>query len=144
MEEQRIVVRMGDHETWRAEYNGHEILVVNKGRTQVEVDGTVVAVQSGKLPIATKLNLIGTIPGSDELVIVTLNGSMKNEYRGGRTEVHIYIAKELETAYGFVDPKRKFTHISDVKSAPKKPKAPRTGRIRRTRSKKSQSEQNNS
>ena len=100
-------------------------------------------VPSGKLPIATKLNLIGTIPGSDELVIVTLNGSMKNEYRGGRTEVHIYIAKELDTAYGFVDPKRKFTHIGDVGYAPKKPKAPRTGRIKRTRSKKTQSEQNN-
>ncbi len=131
---------MGDHETWRAEYDGHEILVVNKSRTQVEVDGTVVAVQSGKVPIATKLNLIGTIPGTDELVIVTLNGSMKNEYRGGRTEVHIYIGRELGSAYGFVDPQRKFTEVDDIVPAKK---SSGTGRIKmiKVRKKKDRSKQ---
>ena len=117
-----IAYKMGDHEAWRAEYNGHEILIVNKSRTRLVIDGTEVAVQKGRLPVATKLNLIGTIPDSGELVIVTMNGSFKNEYKGMRTEVHVYVGKELERDYGFVDPERKFTHVDEVIPLPKQSK----------------------
>lgn len=118
-----VVLKMGDHESWRAEYKGHEILVVNKSRTRLEIDGVEVAVQKGRIPVATKLNLIGNIPGSDELVIVTLNGSLKNEYKGMRTEVHIFVGRELEKDYGFVDPQREFTHVDQLIQPPKEPEA---------------------
>lgn len=101
--------KMGDHEAWHITYDQHEILVINKGRTRLVIDGEEVAVQKGRLPIATKLNLIGTIKETGELVIVTLNGSLSNEYRGCKTEVHVYIGKELESSYGYVDSSRKFT-----------------------------------
>lgn len=117
-----IAYKMGDHEAWRAEYNGHEILIVNKGRTRLEIDGEEVAVQKGRLPVATKLELIGRIPTTGELVIVTLNGSMKNEYRGMRTEVHIYVGCELDRDYGFVDPERNFTQVDEVTHVPKEKK----------------------
>ena len=89
MATETVAYKMGDHEAWRAEYNGHEILIVNKGRTRLIIDGEEMAVQNGRLPIATKLNLIGTIKDTGELVIVTLNGSMKNEYKGFREGISI-------------------------------------------------------
>ncbi len=133
--------KMGDHEAWRTEYNGHEILIVNKGRTRLVIDGTEVAVQKGRIPLATKLNLIGSIPGTNELVIVTLNGSMSNEYRGCRTEIHIYIGEELKSDYGYVDSSSSFTRfegrqpleIRPVKN--EKHKKPRKIAIRRKKKK---------
>lgn len=114
MATETLAYKMGDHEAWRAEHNGHEILIVNKGRTRLLIDGEEVAVQTGKLPVATKLNLIGIIRETGELVIVTLNGSFKNEYRGIRTEVHIYIGRELVHDYGFVNPEKVFTKVCDI------------------------------
>lgn len=131
--------KMGDHEAWRSVYNEHEILVVYKGRIRLLIDGTEVAAQKGRLPIASKLNLIGNIPGSDELVIVTVNGSMKNEYKGFMTEVHIYIGKELEKDHGIVDSSRKFTHVEHTALPTIKPdrkkdsKKPRKITIRRNK-----------
>lgn len=103
MANQMQYFKMGDHEAWRTEYDGHEILVVNKARTRLVIDGEEVAVQKGRLPISSKLNLIGTIKDTGELVIATLNGSVSNEYRGGKTEVHVYVGRELESDYGYVD-----------------------------------------
>ncbi|MBQ1904547.1 MAG: hypothetical protein II168_09305 [Ruminococcus sp.] len=135
MATETVAYKMGDHEAWRAEYNGHEILIVNKGRTRLIIDGEEMAVQKGRLPIATKLNLIGEIKGTGELVIATLNGSMKNEYRGGRTEVHIYVGRELTGDYGFVDPQQSFTKVDDVHKVQEyikeKEKKPRKISIRR-------------
>lgn len=131
--------KMGDHEAWRSVYNEHEILVVYKGRIRLLIDGTEVAAQKGRLPIASKLNLIGSIPGSDELVIVTVNGSMKNEYKGFMTEVHIYVGKELEKDHGIVDSSRKFTHVEHTAVPTIKPdrkkdsKKPRKITIRRNK-----------
>ena len=131
--------KMGDHEAWRSVYNEHEILVVYKGRIRLLIDGTEVAAQKGRLPIASKLNLIGNIPGSDELVIVTVNGSMKNEYKGFMTEGHIYIGRELEKDHGIVDSSRKFTHVEHTALPTIKPdrkkdsKKPRKISIRRNK-----------
>ena len=131
--------KMGDHEAWRSVYNEHEILVVYKGRIRLLIDGTEVAAQKGRLPIASKLNLIGNIPGSDELVIVTVNGSMKNEYKGFMTEVHIYIGKELEKDHGIVDSSKVFTHVEQTVLPAIKPdrkkdsKKPRKITIRRNK-----------
>ena len=109
-------------EAWRTEYNGHDIRIVNKGRTRLLIDGEEAAVKTGRLPIATKLTLIGTIKDTGELVIATLNGSVKNEYKGMRTEVHIYVGRELQSDYGFVNPENVFTHVDEVKTIPTKEK----------------------
>lgn len=113
-----LAYKMGDHEAWRTEYNGHEILIVNKGRTRLVIDGEEVAVQTGKLPVATKLNLVGVIEQTGEMVIVTINGSVKNAYKGLRTEVHVYIGRELDNDYGFVNPEKVFTKVDTVPQLP--------------------------
>ncbi len=140
MATETVAYKMGDHEAWRAEYNGHEILIVNKGRTRLIIDDEEMAVQKGRLPIATKLNLIGTIKDTGELVIVTLNGSMKNEYKGFRTEVHIYVGRELGNDYGFVNPEKVFTKVDDVHKVQEyikeKEKKPRKIAIRRKKKQK--------
>lgn len=122
MAAETVAYKMGDHEAWRTEYNGHDIRIVNKGRTRLLIDGEEAAVKTGRLPIATKLTLIGTIKDTGELVIATLNGSVKNEYKGMRTEVHIYVGRELQSDYGFVNPENVFTHVDEVKTIPTKEK----------------------
>lgn len=122
MAAETVAYKMGDHEAWRTEYNGHDIRIVNKGRTRLLIDGDEAAVKTGRLPIATKLTLIGTIKDTGELVIATLNGSVKNEYKGMRTEVHIYVGRELQSDYGFVNPENVFTHVDEVKTIPTKEK----------------------
>lgn len=122
MAAETVAYKMGDHEAWRTEYNGHDIRIVNKGRTRLLIDGEEAAVKTGRLPIATKLTLIGTIKDTGELVIATLNGSVKNEYKGMRTEVHIYVGRELQSDYGFVNPENVFTHVDKVKTIPTKEK----------------------
>ena len=122
MATETLAYKMGDHEAWRADYNGHEIRIVNKGRTRLIIDGDEVAVKTGRLPIATKVTLIGTIKETGELVIATLNGSVRNEYKGMRTEVHIYVGRELESDYGFVNPTNEFTHVDEVRTIPTKEK----------------------
>jgi len=137
MATQMLDFKMGDHEAWRTEYNGHEILIVNKGRARLVIDGEEVAVQQGRIPLASKINLIGSIKETGELVIVTLNGSVSNEYRGCRTVVHVYVGQELSNEYGYVDCASKFTKFegSAQFAQPKEPriKKPRKITIRRNR-----------
>ncbi len=145
MATETLAFKMGDHEAWRCEYNGHEILIVNKGRTRLVIDGEEVAVQKGRIPLATKLNLIGSIKETGELVIVTLNGSLSNEYRGCRTEVHVYIGSEFATQYGYVDSNKNFTKfegntplefsLEGLNKKNKKHKKPRKISIRRKKKK---------
>ena len=130
MATQMLDFKMGDHEAWRTEYNGHEILIVNKGRTRLVIDGEEVAVQQGRIPLASKINLIGTIKQTGELVIVTLNGSVSNEYRGCRTVVHVYVGQELGNEYGYVDTESKFTKFEGHAQL-EQPRQPRTNKSRK-------------
>ena len=130
MATETLAYKMGDHEAWRTDYNGHEIRIVNKGRTRLIIDGEEAAVKTGRLPIATKVTLSGTIKDTGELVIATLNGSVKNEYKGMRTEVHIYVGRELQSDYGFVNPENVFTHVDEIRTIPTKEKKKRKIKIR--------------
>lgn len=87
-----------EHEAWIAEYNGHQIMVVNGLKTTLVIDGVE---QDKKNGINTKVALLGKLP-EGETVIVFIAGKF-NSY-----EVHLVIGTEVDMQYGTINKNNEF------------------------------------
>ncbi|MBQ3139634.1 MAG: hypothetical protein IJB68_09035 [Ruminococcus sp.] len=96
------VLKTGDKEAWKAEYNGHTIMVINGLKTVLEIDG----VEQDKAGSLTKVILMGKLP-EGESVIVTLESKFKE------MEAHLIIGTEVEMQNGVFKKDKSFMNFDE-------------------------------
>lgn len=97
------ILKGGDKDAWKAEYNGHTILIVNTAvKAVLEIDGK----EQDKSLSLTNAILKGSLP-EGEAVIVFLESKVLD------VEVHLFIGNEFNMQSGVVNKEKEFKNADE-------------------------------